>query len=209
MPTGSATRDSVCNVPDYGTEEVADYGGRHAAVADAWHSPRQFAICGQTGGLVVPCRRPLLRLRGRVLGIVGLGRIGTAMARARQGVGHGCAVLRSLQARRLRQGAGYSPAWRRSRNCCASSLVVSLHCPLTDETRYLINAHAIALMPDGSYLVNTARGGVVDCSAIPDALASGPFGGGRNRCAGERATAAGRSAVGGLAKSRNTRPIIA
>ena len=58
-----------------------------------------------------------------------------------------------------------------------SSLVVSLHCPLSEETFHLIDAKAIALMPRGSYLVNTARGGVVDCSALPDALASGQLAG--------------------------------
>jgi D-3-phosphoglycerate dehydrogenase/C-terminal binding protein len=61
----------------------------------------------------------------------------------------------------------------------AESLVVSMHCPLTDETRHMIDAAAMARMPQGSYLVNTARGAVVDTHALPDALASGhPFGAG-------------------------------
>ena len=57
------------------------------------------------------------------------------------------------------------------------SLVVSLHCPLTDETRHLIDARAMAAMPEGSYLVNTARGGVVDCVAVLRALESGALAG--------------------------------
>ena len=59
----------------------------------------------------------------------------------------------------------------------SQSLAVTLHCPLGDETRHLIDAAAIAAMPRGSYLVNTSRGGVVDCAALPDALASGHLAG--------------------------------
>ena len=70
-----------------------------------------------------------------------------------------------------------SAAWRRSTSCSAQSLVVSVHCPLTDETRHMIDAAAIAQMPRGSYLVNTARGGVVDTRAVPEAIASGQLAG--------------------------------
>ena len=59
----------------------------------------------------------------------------------------------------------------------AQSLAVSLHCPLSEETFHLIDATAIAKMPRGSYLVNTARGGVVDCRALPAAFSSGQLAG--------------------------------
>ena len=55
--------------------------------------------------------------------------------------------------------------------------MLSLHCPLTDETRHIVDARAIALMPDGSYLVNTARGATVDATAIPGAITSGKLAG--------------------------------
>ena len=55
--------------------------------------------------------------------------------------------------------------------------VVSLHCPLTDESRHCINAQSLAWLPQGSYLVNTSRGAVVDTTAIPDAIASGKLAG--------------------------------
>jgi D-3-phosphoglycerate dehydrogenase/C-terminal binding protein len=57
------------------------------------------------------------------------------------------------------------------------SFVVSPHCPLTPETKHLIDATAIATMPRGSYLVNTSRGGVVDTTAIPAAIRSGQLAG--------------------------------
>ena len=55
--------------------------------------------------------------------------------------------------------------------------MLSLHCPLTPETRHLVNAQSLAWLRPGAYLVNTARGGVVDTAAIPAALASGRLAG--------------------------------
>src|SRR5262249_51162496 len=57
------------------------------------------------------------------------------------------------------------------------SFVVSPHCPLTPETKHIIDAKAIKAMPHGSYLVNTSRGGVVDTTAIPAAVRSGHLAG--------------------------------
>ena len=59
----------------------------------------------------------------------------------------------------------------------AEVVALSLHCPLTDETRHMVNRQAIETMPAGSYLVNTARGEVVDLSVLPEALASGKLAG--------------------------------
>jgi C-terminal binding protein len=57
------------------------------------------------------------------------------------------------------------------------SKVVSLHCPLTPETFHLINADTLKIMPRRSYLINTARGAVIDTKAIPDAIRSGQLAG--------------------------------
>jgi D-3-phosphoglycerate dehydrogenase/C-terminal binding protein len=59
----------------------------------------------------------------------------------------------------------------------AQAYVLSLHCPLTAETRRLIDAAALARMPNGSYLVNTSRGAVVDTAAIPEAIVTGQLAG--------------------------------
>ena len=55
--------------------------------------------------------------------------------------------------------------------------MLSLHCPLTEETFHLIDGRAMAKLPAGAYLINTARGGIVDTKALPEALASGQLAG--------------------------------
>ena len=57
------------------------------------------------------------------------------------------------------------------------AFVVSLHCPLTDETRHIVDSRGIGLLPNGSYLLNTARGGTVDAAAIPAAIRNGKLAG--------------------------------
>ena len=88
----------------------------------------------------------------------------------------------------------------------AQSHVLSLHCPLTEETHHLVNRRTIAMLPAGAYLINTARGAVVDTAALPEALASGHLAG-----AGidvlEHEPAAGRSSVDrGVARSEPCGP---
>jgi D-3-phosphoglycerate dehydrogenase/C-terminal binding protein len=110
------------------------------------------------------------------LGIVGLGRIGTAMAVRGKALGLDVAFYDPYKP------DGYDKALGLRRvetlaELLAQSSVVSLHCPLTAETHHMLDAAAIAQMPRGAYLVNTARGGVVDCRAIPAAIASGQLAG--------------------------------
>jgi D-3-phosphoglycerate dehydrogenase/C-terminal binding protein len=166
----------VCNVPDYGTEEVAD-----SAMAMALSLMRGVSFLNSRlrrgeGGWGVGQAAPLQRLRGRVFGLVGLGRIGTAVAlRAKA---HGMEVAfydpyvpdgrdKSLGVRRV-EALG---------DLLAQAHVLSLHCPLTDETRGMVGAGEIERMKAGSFVVNTARGGVVDGAAVVDALVSGRLAG--------------------------------
>lgn len=166
----------VANVPDYGSEEVAD-----TAIA------MTLALCRGTHLLNSRLRAgeglwsheqaaPLARLRGRVFGVIGLGRIGTAAALRAKAFGMEVLFYDPYKP------DGYDKALGACRaetlpELLAQSLVVSLHCPLTDETRHMIDAAAVAQMPSGSYLVNTARGGIVDSRALPDAIASGHLAG--------------------------------
>lgn len=167
---------TVSNVPDYGSEEVADTAmammltltrGVHAmnsrlrSCRGPWHYTQVV---------------PLARLRRRVFGVIGLGRIGSAAALRAKALGMDVIFYDPYKP------DGYDKALGIRRvetlgELLEQSLVVSVHCPLTDETRHMIDAAAIARMPPRSYLVNTARGGIVDVRAIPDAIASGHLAG--------------------------------
>jgi glyoxylate reductase len=107
-------------------------------------------------------------IKGRTLGIVGLGRIGQAVAE--RAVGLGMTILYSG-----RHDVATPFAARRVAidELFAAADVVSLHCPLTPETRHLVNAERLARMKPSAILINTARGGCVDDAALADALTAG------------------------------------
>jgi glyoxylate reductase len=107
-------------------------------------------------------------IRGRTLGIVGMGRIGRAVAERAVGLGMHIVyaapqdVATPFAARRLPVDELF-----------AAADVVSLHCPLTPETRHVVNAARLARMKPSAILVNTSRGGCVDDGALADALTHG------------------------------------
>jgi len=119
---------------------------------------------------------PLLRLRGRVFGLVGLGRIGMAAALRAKSFGMDVAFLDPF----VPDGREKALGIRRVETLdelLAQAHVLSLHCPLTPQTCGLIDAAALAKLPRGAFLVNTARGALVDTAAIPHAVASGQLAG--------------------------------
>lgn len=111
-----------------------------------------------------------LELRGAVLGIVGLGRIGQAVAARARAFGMEIVYHNRRPLPPEQEGGTH---WLPLDELLAQSDVVSLHCPLTPETRHLIDGRALARMKDGAVLVNTARGPVVDEAALARALRSG------------------------------------
>ncbi|MGC7096913.1 2-hydroxyacid dehydrogenase [Amycolatopsis lurida] len=115
-------------------------------------------------------------LQGRTLGIVGLGQIGRAMARRAKAFG-----LEIVYSGRNRAPAEVEAELGARRlpleELLRSADFVSLHCPLTPETRHLINADTLRTMKPGAYLVNTTRGAVVDEAALAEALAEGVLAG--------------------------------
>ena len=165
---------AVCNVPDYGTEEVADH-----AIALA------MALCRQLFPLDVEAKRlgwlirvepKLRRLRELTFGIVGLGRIGTATALRAKALGFRVVFHDPY----LPNGADKAVGITRVRSLdelLAQSDVLSLHCPLNDETRHLIAEDELALMKPGAFVVNTARGAVIKKTAILAALRDGRLAG--------------------------------
>ena len=162
----------VANVPDYGTEEVADSAIGLMLAMTRGITYLNSRLRAGLGPWLYTQVAPRGRLRGRVFGIVGLGRIGTAAALRAKVLGMDVAFHDPYK------DDGYDKALGIRRvdeldALLAQALVLSLHCPLTDETFHLVDGQAMARMPAGSYLINTARGAVVDTSAIPAAIESG------------------------------------
>jgi C-terminal binding protein len=167
---------AVANVPDYGTEEVADSAiGMMLALTRGIH---QFntRLRDRPDPWMYHVFSPLHRLRGRTLAIVGLGRIGIATALRAKALGMDVAFFDPYR----QDGFDKTLGIRRVESLeelFHQAFVLSLHCPLTPETRHLVNAESLAWLSPGTYLVNTARGGVVDTAALPAALASGRLAG--------------------------------
>jgi D-3-phosphoglycerate dehydrogenase/C-terminal binding protein len=166
----------VGNVPDYGSEEVADMALAMAlSLARGVHylNSRLKVKEGPWAYLQVV---PLARLRGSVFGVVGLGRIGTAAALRAKAFGMDVIFYDPYKPDGHDKALGIRRV-ETLEELLAQSLIVSVHCPLNDETRHMIDAKAIARMPKGSYLVNTARGAILDTKAVPEAILSGHLAG--------------------------------
>ena len=172
---GAAARRGVwvCNVPDYCVDEVADTTIalllallRGSIVLD--RSVRDGTWNDHAAG-------PLPRLNGFRLGVVGFGRIGQAVARRALALGFEVWATDPQVAASAIAGTGARPATFEEllRNCRA----VTLHLALTPATRGLIGRRQLALMPPGSYLINTARGPLVDQAALLASLESGQLAG--------------------------------
>lgn len=166
----------VVNVPDYGSEEVADTAvAMMLTLVRGVHVMNSRLRAGDK-----PCTYqlayPVWRLRGRVFGIIGLGRIGTAAALRAKALGMDVVFYDPYKP----DGYDKSLGIRRAESLeelLRQSFVVSIHCPLTEETRHMLNAKTIEMMPRGSFLINTARGAIVDTSVLAEFLARGHLAG--------------------------------
>ena len=116
-------------------------------------------------------------LQGKTLGVVGLGKIGAATARRARGFGMEIAYTQRNRADAALEGELGGARYMELDELLAQSDVVTLHVPLTAQTRHLISAEKLALMRDTAYLVNTARGPVVDEAALAHALSEGQIAG--------------------------------
>jgi phosphoglycerate dehydrogenase-like enzyme len=167
----------VCNTPDYGTSEVADHAMALAlALARGIVSYHEHLVRDPVGGFNFRLAPLVRRLRVLTFGIVGLGRIGTATALRAKAFG-----LRVV---------GYDPYVSRGAEIAIgiervevldalldASDIVSLHCPLTDETRGMFGTATLRKMKPQSILINTARGAIVDVPALITALREGRLSG--------------------------------
>lgn len=163
----------VANVPDFCQEEVADHAlalllACERRVVPFVHATRQGVWNPQMG-------RGMPRLRGQTLGLVGYGAIARTLAAKARGIGL------NVMAYTPRLAVDALAPWGRATNhlheLLAASDYVSLHAPLTAETRGMIDAAALAAMRPTAYLINTSRGALIDETALAHALARGTIAG--------------------------------
>ena len=160
----------VCNVPGYATQSVAQFtlalilelathAGRYvdAVKTGEWQRSPVFSLLAF----------PATELGGKTLGIVGYGSIGQAVARMARGFG-----MEILIAARPGSTAAMPQDRIALNQLLRQADIVSLHCPLTPETRNLINEQSLALMKPTAFLINTARGALIDERALIAALAN-------------------------------------
>jgi glycerate dehydrogenase len=167
---------AVTNVPAYGTASVAQMtfallleltqrSGHHAQTVreGRWAKSPDFCYWDF----------PLVELDGLTMGIIGLGRIGRAAARLAQAFGMKVVASGRSKPHDLPTDIDWSDV----ETLLRTSDVVSLHCPLTPETKHLMNAQRLAMMKPTAFLLNTSRGPLIDEPALADALRRGQIAG--------------------------------
>ena len=165
---------AVCNTRGYAVNSLPEHAlmlmlalrrnliaYRADVKAGRWHEARQFCLLDH----------PIGDLKGATLGIVGFGRLGRSMAQLGRAIGMEVIVAERKNAAEVRDDrVSFTDVLRLSD-------VISLHCPLTEETKNLIGADELQQMKPGAILINTARGGLIDDHALLDALRSGHLAG--------------------------------
>ena len=172
----------VSNVPEYGTDSVAQHAfalllelcqqvARHDAAVKAgeWSAAADFCFW----------KSPPLELAGLTIGIVGFGRIGRRVAELARAFGMRVTAADGTAAGGSRRPrvADQPVEWTDIPSLFAQSDVVTLHCPLTGENAGFVNASLLQRMKPTAYLINTARGGLVDEPALAAALDAGQLAG--------------------------------
>lgn len=167
----------VTNIPAYGTNTVAQMtfsllleltnhvGLHHQAVKQGeWTSNQDWCFF----------RKPLLELSGKTLGIIGYGRIGQATSKIAQAFGMNVIASKRTPNKDLETN---QMKFASLDELYAKSDVISLHCPLTEENKGMINKDSIQKMKDGVLIINTARGALIQEADLAEALNNGKVGG--------------------------------
>ncbi len=172
LPAAKSLGLSVIRVPAYSPHAVAEHAvalllALNRKIHRAYNRVREhnFSLSGLVG----------FDLHGKTVGVVGTGKIGKIAAQIFRGFG--TEVLAYDPFPSLDWAATQQVRYTDLGNLLAESHVVSLHLPLTPQSRYLLNAETVAQMRNGAYLVNTSRGKLVDTGALLDALKAGRLGG--------------------------------
>jgi D-lactate dehydrogenase len=159
----------VTYVPGYGNNTVAEFAfglilnlTRHIYQAiDGVKERNSFSLEGLRG----------IDLKGRTLGVIGTGRIGKEAIKIGKGFGMNILAYDPYPDAAAAQTLGYT--YLSLPELLPQCDVITLHCPLTEQTRHILNMNNIGLIKKGAYLVNTARGGLVETNALVWALANG------------------------------------
>jgi len=172
---------AVCNVPSYSTASVVQHTmalllelsnrvGLHDASVHAGDWQRAIDYCYWKSSFV--------ELEGKLLGIVGYGAIGRGLASAARALGMNVCAAASSSSSSDARGQASDPVPRLALDeLFRRADVISLHCPLTPETRQLVSSARLALVKPSCLLLNTARGGLIDEHALSAALAAGQLAG--------------------------------
>lgn len=163
----------VSNVPDYGVDEVADH-----SIALILAIVRKIPYLNarvKSGRWAWRDAQPIIRLKGKTLGIIGMGRIGSATALR----------AKSLGLKIIEYDPYMPPGFDKSlgvesvefKQLLKKADIITLHPLLSEETRKMIGERELSLMKTGAYLINTSRGGVIDLDALTKSIKDGQIAG--------------------------------
>ncbi len=171
LAAAAAAGIPVCNVPDYGVDEVADHALGLALALNRGFTRVERSLRRTLTPWDKRAVEPVERLAGQTFGILGLGRIGAAAAMR----------AKAFRMRVIACDPFLRPGLEKSldvpmvdfETLLRESDILSLHTPLTEQTRHIIDAAALSRMKRTAILVNTSRGAVVDVDALADAMEAG------------------------------------
>ena len=163
---------TVCNVPEYGSRTVAE----HAFALILTLTRKIYQSINQAKNFDFNHEKIRgVDLFGKNLGILGLGKIGKEVVKITHGFGMNVLVYARTQDETLAKTLGFS--YKSLDEILSQSDIISLHLPLTDETKHIINKNNIKKIKRGAFLVNTARGGLIETEALVLGLKEGVLAG--------------------------------
>ena len=168
---------TVTNIPAYSTSSVVQM--TFALLLELCHhvgAHSEAVYNGEWSKSIDFCfwKYPLVELTGKTMGIIGFGRIGQSVAKVAEAFGMNVLAFdHSVHPELENENCHYSSL----DDLLKKSDVISLHCPLNDETKWLINKKSIAMMKDGVMIINTSRGPVINEADLAEALNSGKVSG--------------------------------
>ncbi len=164
---------TVCNIPAYSTQRVA-----HTAVmlmlnlASSMQKQIRMLAAGDRRNFSEHLLVPHVELNGKTLGVIGAGNIGRCVIKIARAL-----EMNVLVYTRTPRADGDGVKYTTLENVLRESDFISLHCPLTDKTRHIIDAKALEMMKPTAFLINTSRGALVDEPALIAALKAGRIAG--------------------------------